>query len=137
MQLPLQKGDAVFFNPAVMHGAGTNRTADIHRMANLLQVSSAFGRPIEAVNRASMARALFAPLRACRADGRLSEAETAAAIAACAEGYAYPTNLDADPPVGGLAPRSQAEIMADALADGTDAAGFATLIDGWHQRRQS
>ena len=44
VQLPLSTGDIVFFNPALMHGAGHNRTDDIHRMANLLQVSSAFGR---------------------------------------------------------------------------------------------
>ena len=137
VQLPLSKGDAVFFNPALMHGAGTNRTTDIHRMANLLQVSSAFGRPIETVDRAAMARALFAPLRSLIASGRLNGAETAAAIAACAEGYAYPTNLDTDPPVGGLAPRTQAAIMAEALADGTEPAQFDTLIDAWQARRQS
>lgn len=137
VQLPLEKGDAVFFNPAVMHGAGTNRTTDIHRMANLLQVSSAFGRPIEAVNRAAMSRALFAPLRACLAAGHLTEAEAAAAIAACAEGYAYPTNLDTDPPVGGLAPQSQAAIMHRALAEGSDDAQFARLLEGWQARRTS
>ena len=47
VQLPLQPGDAAFFNPALFHGAGTNRSADIRRMANLLQVSSAFGRAME------------------------------------------------------------------------------------------
>jgi len=44
VQLPLSKGDAVFFNPALLHAAGDNRSHDIQRMANLLQVSSAFGR---------------------------------------------------------------------------------------------
>ncbi|MEO0830362.1 MAG: phytanoyl-CoA dioxygenase family protein, partial [Pseudomonadota bacterium] len=44
IQLPLEKGDAIFFNPALFHGAGENRSADIERMANLLPVSSAFGR---------------------------------------------------------------------------------------------
>ncbi|GAA2928779.1 hypothetical protein GCM10011428_52480 [Streptomyces violaceus] len=47
VQLPLAKGDAVFFNPALFHAAGNNRSADIRRMANLLQVSSAFGRTME------------------------------------------------------------------------------------------
>ncbi len=51
VQLPLAKGDAVFFNPALFHGAGTNVSADIQRVANLLQVSSAFGRAMEAVDR--------------------------------------------------------------------------------------
>jgi len=40
VQLPLAKGDAIFFNPALFHGAGANTSTDIHRMANLLQVSS-------------------------------------------------------------------------------------------------
>ena len=51
VQLPLAKGDAVFFNPALFHGAGTNVSADIQRVANLLQVSSAFGRAMESVDR--------------------------------------------------------------------------------------
>jgi ectoine hydroxylase-related dioxygenase (phytanoyl-CoA dioxygenase family) len=53
VQLPLRRGDAAFFNPALFHAAGANRTASVHRMANLLQVSSAFGRAMEAVDRAS------------------------------------------------------------------------------------
>src|SRR5690349_7604176 len=44
VQVPLAKGDAAFFNPALFHAAGTNRTTGVKRMANLLQVSSAFGR---------------------------------------------------------------------------------------------
>ena len=51
MQLPLPKGDAAFFNPALFHGAGTNVSRDIQRVANLLQVSSAFGRAMETVDR--------------------------------------------------------------------------------------
>ncbi|MFL5994499.1 MAG: phytanoyl-CoA dioxygenase family protein, partial [Streptomyces sp.] len=51
IQLPLAKGDAVFFNPALFHAAGTNRTTGVRRMANLLQVSSAFGRAMETVDR--------------------------------------------------------------------------------------
>ena len=47
IQLPLAKGDAVFLSPALFHAAGHNRTKDIKRMANLLQVSSAYGRAME------------------------------------------------------------------------------------------
>ena len=36
VQLPLAKGDAAFFNPALFHGAGSNVSTDIQRMANLL-----------------------------------------------------------------------------------------------------
>ena len=54
VQLPLAKGDAVFFNPALFHAAGTNRSKDVRRIANLLQVSSAFGRAMESVDRLKM-----------------------------------------------------------------------------------
>ena len=47
VQLPLLKGDAVFFNPALFHAAGTNRTTDVHRMANLLQINSPLGKCLE------------------------------------------------------------------------------------------
>jgi hypothetical protein len=41
-------------------------------------------------------------------------------IAATAEGYAFPTNLDRDQPVGGLAPPTQADLLRQALAEGWD-----------------
>lgn len=125
VQLPLAKGDAVFFNPAVMHGAGTNRTSDIRRMANLLQIGSAFGRSIESVDRTAMIKALYPVLLAASLGAR----ETSNVIAASAEGYAFPTNLDRDPPVGGLIPKSQAERMEDALASGMTPAAFEAMLD--------
>ena len=115
VQLPLSKGDAVFFNPALFHGAGENRTADVQRMANLLQVSSAFGRAMEAVDRAAMCRHLYPVLRTLR--GEMDAPALEAAVAAAAEGYSFPTNLDSDPPVGGLAPETQAALVHRALAE--------------------
>ncbi len=111
VQLPLKKGDAVFFNPALMHAAGHNRSADIRRMGNLLQVSSAFGRAMESVDRLRMCQALLPALRG------MAGAAQAAAVAACAEGYAFPTHLDRDPPVGGLAPESQQGLLLRALQE--------------------
>src|SRR3954471_16300748 len=110
VQLPLRKGDAAFFNPALFHGAGTNHSADVRRMANLLQVSSAFGRAMEAVDRTAMCRALYPALLAQRAAGT-GERTLRNVVAASAEGYAFPTNLDLDQPIGGLAPETQAELV--------------------------
>lgn len=118
IQLPLEKGDAVFFNPALFHAAGENSSADIQRMANLLQVSSAFGRAMEMVDRQSMSQAVFPSLVALKQRGALSAAELNAAIAATAEGYPFPTNLDTDPPIGGNAPESQADILHRAVSEG-------------------
>ncbi|MEF0941758.1 phytanoyl-CoA dioxygenase family protein [Rhizobium sp. BR 362] len=115
VQLPLEKGDVVFFNPALFHAAGNNRSADIKRVANLLQVSSAFGRAMETVDRHRMSARLFPALKALKSEGKLSETEMSNAIAACAEGYSFPTNLDRDPPLGGLAPKTQAQLMHEAL----------------------
>lgn len=113
VQLPLSKGDALFFNPAVMHGAGTNRTADRFRMVNLLQVSSAFGRAMESVDRARMCRAVFPVLRQGGAGIDVTNV-----IASTAEGYPFPTNLDRNPPIGGLAPRSMADFLTQAVSEG-------------------
>ena len=63
VQLPLTKGDAVFFNPALFHAAGTNRSKDVRRIANLLQVSSAFGRAMESVDRLKMSLKLYPALK--------------------------------------------------------------------------
>jgi ectoine hydroxylase-related dioxygenase (phytanoyl-CoA dioxygenase family) len=116
VQLPLQKGDAAFFNPALFHGAGTNRSADVRRMANLLQVSSAFGRAMETVDRTAMCRALYPALLAQKAAGA-DDLTLHNVVAASAEGYAFPTNLDRDQPIGGLAPETQAELIWRALQE--------------------
>ncbi|WP_326661600.1 phytanoyl-CoA dioxygenase family protein [Streptomyces canus] len=117
VQLPLTKGDAVFFNPALFHAAGTNRTTDVRRMANLLQVSSAFGRAMETVDREAVSNAVYPALLRRKTDG--ADAEWLDnVIAASAEGYPFPTNLDSDPPVDGLAPPSQADLVRRALAEG-------------------
>ncbi len=136
VQLPLSKGDAAFFNPALFHAAGANRTTGGHRMANLLQVSSAFGRAMEAVDRASMSAALFPALRAMH-DAGAAPAMIANAIAACAEGYAFPTNLDLDQPIDGLAPMTQAEILGQAVADGWSPRRLEAEFAAWSARRQS
>ena len=117
VQLPLAKGDAVFFNPALFHAAGTNRTTGVRRMANLLQVSSAFGRAMETVDREAVSNAVYPALLRRKTDG--ADAEWLDnVIAASAEGYPFPTNLDSDPPVDGLAPPSQADLVRRALAEG-------------------
>jgi ectoine hydroxylase-related dioxygenase (phytanoyl-CoA dioxygenase family) len=116
VQLPLRTGDAVFFNPALFHGAGTNRSAGVRRTANLLQVSSAFGRAMETVDRTAVCRALYPVLRELRARGT-GERTLRDVVAASAEGYAFPTDLDRDQPIGGLAPETQAELVWRALQE--------------------
>lgn len=135
VQLPLAKGDAAFFNPALFHAAGHNRSADIRRMANLLQVSSAFGRAMESMDRTRMSAALYPALRAMQAEGRISDARALEAIGACAEGYPFPTNLDRDPPIGGLAPQSPQALMREAFLAGQPVTDFTATLMAQAERR--
>jgi ectoine hydroxylase-related dioxygenase (phytanoyl-CoA dioxygenase family) len=135
VQLPLSKGDAAFFNPAVFHAAGNNRSKDVRRMANLLQVSSAYGRAMESVDRTRMSAALYPVLQSMLAGDRLSRDQADNAVAACAEGYSFPTNLDRDPPIGGLAPQTQQALMRQALQENWPAADFNRALEtqGWRR----
>jgi ectoine hydroxylase-related dioxygenase (phytanoyl-CoA dioxygenase family) len=137
VQLALKKGDGIFFNPALLHAAGHNRSADIRRMANLLQVSSAFGRCMETVDRVRMAQALYPSLLQLQTNDRMAADDLHAAVAASAEGYAFPTNLDRDPPIGGLAPQSQQDLMRTALAQGHPPEQFNATLASQAQTRLS
>jgi ectoine hydroxylase-related dioxygenase (phytanoyl-CoA dioxygenase family) len=114
VQPALARGDAAFFNPAVFHAAGTNRTADVRRMANLFQVSSPFGRAMETIDREAVTNAVYPVLLQRKRQGA-TEGWLGNAIAACAEGYSFPTNLDLDVPLDGLAPAPPADIVWQAL----------------------
>ncbi|MER5221714.1 phytanoyl-CoA dioxygenase family protein [Streptomyces flaveus] len=136
VQLPLAKGDAVFFNPALFHAAGHNRSADIRRMANLLQISSAFGRAMETVDREAVANAVYPVLLKRKAEGVRQEwLDTV--IAASAEGYPFPTNLDSDPPVDGLAPPSQADLVRRALGEDWTPEHLRDALRAATERRES
>ncbi|CZT30135.1 phytanoyl-CoA dioxygenase [Pseudomonas cerasi] len=136
MQLALNKGDLLFFNPALFHAAGTNRTADLHRMANLLQISSAFGKPMETVDRERMMLALYPVLQQQLEDDLLDAQELAAVIACTADGYSFPTNLDTDPPLKGLAPQTGQQLMVRALAERWNRAAFADGVEKMRDKRR-
>jgi ectoine hydroxylase-related dioxygenase (phytanoyl-CoA dioxygenase family) len=137
VQLPLAKGDAAFFNPALFHAAGNNRSRDVRRMANLLQVSSAYGRAMESVDRTRMSAALYRALLALRAEGKLTLEQSGCAVAACAEGYSFPTNLDRDPPLGGIAPQTQQALMMQALAEQWEPEAFVEALEAQAWRRMT
>lgn len=86
---------------------------------------------MEAVDRDAMVRAAYRAI----SDLPLSPEERKAAIAATAEGYAFPTNLDTDPPVGGLAPKTQAALMAEAVDAGWSEKDFQQALDAYANKR--
>jgi len=137
VQLPLEKGDLLLFSPALLHAAGSNVSADIKRMANLLQISSAFGRTMETVDRLAMSRRVYPELLQLKQTGALNTQQLQHAVAATAEGYAFPTNLDYDPPIDGLAPKNQQALMRQALDAGWSAEKFSEALDAQAERRLS
>ena len=82
----------------------------------MLQISSPFGRAMEALDRTAMVRAVYPHLRAMKAAGR-PQRDLFNVVVATAEGYAFPTNLDSDQPISSLAPPSQVDTVLAALAD--------------------
>jgi hypothetical protein len=58
-------------------------------------------------------------------------------LAACAEGYSFPTNLDHDQPIGGLAPATQAELLARAVEERWPQARLDSELQAWSDRRRT
>jgi len=137
VQLALGKGDAIFFSPALFHAAGENKSTDVHRLVNLLQVSSAFGRTMESINREKMCRTIYEPLCKVWKSGALSEIQLNAVIAATAEGYSFPTNLDRDPPTNGLAPKTQQALLMESVIAQQDPLRFFQQLNEQFDRKNA
>lgn len=145
--LPLTLGDGVFFNPALFHAAGANvmdpTNGGFRRVANLLQISSAFGKPMEMVDAIPLIdRCWDVLVQRYQAAGKqvadgdldpekssLATREVKAFIQAVAEDYPFPTNLDRRPPApNGMAPESEQDIVLKGLEAGwTTSQVVATL----------
>jgi hypothetical protein len=81
-----------------------------------------------------MCDALFPTLLQLRASG-LAETGLRNIVTACAEGYAFPTNLDRDQPVGGMAPQTQAELVWQAVGEQWDLSTFREELIAHAARR--
>lgn len=116
--LPMEKGDGIFFNPALFHAAGENVSKDINRMANLIQISSAFGKPMEAVEALPVLEKCWDQITAKFKKEGLSD-EVDALLAAITSPYPFPTNMDNNPPrPGGLTPVGELDIAIKGLNEG-------------------
>jgi hypothetical protein len=62
-----------------------------------------------------MSATLYPVLQRMLGDGSLTREAADNAIASSAEGYSFPTSLDHDPPLGGLAPETQQALFHRAL----------------------
>ena len=137
VQVSLGKGDMVFFNPATFHAAGENRTTDVQRFANLMQIGSIYGRSIEIVDRSRITLAAYNDLKRLLEIGALTEREADNVVAAIAEGYPFPANLDIDSPLSGMAPPSQQDVLRRAVAEGWTLARLEQSIADQDGRKRS
>ena len=120
VSLSLEMGDAVFFNPAIFHAAGENRTKDLDRCANLLQISSAFGKTMESIDSVTLVEKCWNRLSVKYKTEGIS-AEVRSFVAAVAEGYPFPLNLDKRTPApGGMAPESEQDVLLKGLEQQAD-----------------
>lgn len=136
IQLPLEKGDAIFFNPALFHAAGTNMTSDHSRVANLLQISSCFGKPMETVNLYNISKALY-PYLLTQWQSGLMALEKSALLSAICDGYSFPSNLDTDSPIGGMAPLTHAQLTKEALDNAWPLSDYSHAIEQHRIKRES
>ena len=83
-----------------------------------------------------MCSALYPALLAQQAAGTDARA-LRNVVAASAEGYAFPTNLDRDQPIGGLAPQTQAELVWRALQEQWTQEAFVTELSAQSERHLS
>lgn len=128
VSLPLEKGDGIFFNPALLHAAGENVTARFERSANLLQISSAFGKPMEAIDTLALVERCWEGLMGKYEREGLSKG-VEAFIAAITEGYPFPTNLDKRPPApGGMAPESEQDVVLRGLKEAWTSAAVMQVL---------
>ncbi|KAK4548461.1 hypothetical protein LTR36_009371 [Oleoguttula mirabilis] len=133
VSLALEKGDAVFFNPALFHAAGENTTKDFARSANLIQVSSAFGKPMETIDTVPIVEACWKHVVA-KYEAEGMSAEVDALVRAIGEGYPFPTNLDRRPPApGGMAPESEQDSMRRGLSERWDRERLVGELREMHQ----
>lgn len=121
VSLPMEVGDGVFFNPALFHAAGANTSdpeRDFHRKANLLQVSSAFSKPMEQIDTVPLIDRCWEILLSRYYSSEGESGEIRYFVQAVAEGYPFPTNLDQRPPApSGMAPESEQELIMRGLKE--------------------
>jgi ectoine hydroxylase-related dioxygenase (phytanoyl-CoA dioxygenase family) len=130
VQLPWAKGDALFFNPALFHAGGSN-ASKADRVANLIQVSSAFGRTMESIDHRVMIEAVYPVLLNLSDPGQIDNV-----INVIADGYSFPTNLDLDSPKDGNAPITQQQLVHQALAQSMTVESLCEQLDQYDVRRR-
>ena len=92
---------------------------------------------METIDNDVMVEAIYPALMARIQAGAISRRQLRDTIAAVADGYAFPTNLDSDPPLGGNAPETGQQLLHRALAETWSPAKLRSAMSAYARRRQA
>lgn len=134
IQIPMKKGDAMFLNPALFHAAGKNSESK-DRIANLIQVSSAFGKALESVDRTKITKLIYPILLEKKKRNLLGCKESQTIGASVADGYPFPTNLDLNPPSKDYTPLNMQLLLEKALSENWAVEKFNLTIERAEKQR--
>ena len=135
IQLELKKGDLLFFSPAIFHAAGSNSN-NFDRIVNLLQVSSAFGKTMESVNRTKMTKLIYKALVDKIKGGLIRLNDTRAVWTTIIDGYSFPTNLDLDAPTHSLVSENILDLVEKAMFEKWNVKKFNRYLDDLEDRKK-
>lgn len=116
-----------------MHGAGGNKSKDIQRLANLLQISSAFGKAMEMIDHDRIQLACYESLKTIS----LSDDALDTLLTIMSESYPFPSNLDRDIPKESLTPQSSKQLIEEALEQNLDKKQFEEMLTDYRWRRST
>ena len=137
VQLPMEKGDAIFFNPALFHAGGENKTKNINRSVNLLQISSAFSKTMETVDLYKIILNIYPRLLELYKNDLIEARDLDTILTASCDAYSFPTNLDTDSPLGSMAPQTAKDLSHEALIQNWNYSKFKEKLLEHKIRRQS
>jgi hypothetical protein len=89
---------------------------------------------LEAIDHERMCNAVYPSLLAFKASGAPAT-EVDNAVGACANGYAFPTNLDRDQPLAGLTNDAQVDVVRRAVAESWSPETLHTELRAYANRR--
>ena len=105
------------------------------RIANLLQVSSAFGKTMESVDRTKMTKLVYRVLLERKKSHQLRKDELQTIGASVIDGYSFPTNLDLDSPMEGSVTETIWVFMERALREEWSVDRFNECLNEATRRR--
>ena len=135
---PVIKPDSSLAKKATARATSSGSTkrangSDVQRLANLFQISSAFGIAMEAVDQQRMQLACYEQLQ----KETLNEQELAAIATALSDSYPFSSNMDRDMPGQNLKPLSGKDVLLLALKENWTKAKLAKELDQLRWRKAS